>query len=677
MPQTTPQAALPAGMGRWLQRALSQYERGDLPAAENACRQVLQLKPNQADALHLLGLVAWRRGDRTVALAHVRQAIAGDPRKPQPHNSLGVMLRESGDLPAAEQALRTALALAPDHVEALTNLGNVLGESGRLAEAETLHLRAIERAPAYADGHNNLGTVLFKAERWEEAVAACRRAVGLQPTRAEFHLNLGNALLAAEDWAEAAAALRQAAALAPALADVHAGLGVALHRLELLDESASAHRRSVQLQPGNARFWSNLSYVEVDRGDADAALTCCRKGLALDPDLPELHNSLGLALKLQDRLPEALAAYRKAIELRPTYAKAYNNLGVALHDDGCFQDALAAYEKAIELDPDYTTAFWNRGISHLLLGNLAAGWRDYEHGLAMKKGRATRRHENHPPWQGESVTGKVLLAWSEQGVGDQIMFAGLLPDLLAAGARCIVEADPRLAPLFLRSWKQLEFIPLSETSAGQIRMREVDAQAPLGGLCRWLRPDRESFPVRHGYLRADPERSASLRRRYRERLGARPLVGISWRGGTGDAVRVRSIPLPGWAPILRTGAFGFVNLQYGDCRADLAAAERETGVPVLHDDTVDPLGSLDDFAAQVAAMDLVVSVDNTTVHMAGALDVPVWVLLPAVPDWRWLLGREDSPWYASVRLFRQATRGDWRPVIARVAGALTRFAPRA
>ena len=187
-----------------------------------------------------------------------------------------------------------------------------------------------------------------------------------------------------------------------------------------------------------------------------------------------------------------------------------------------------------------------------------------------------------------------------------------------------------------------------------------------------MRPNLASFPARAGYLRADPAQLGTFRVRYRERFGGRPVIGISWRGGSGEVALARSIALTAWAPILAQREFGFVNLQYGDCRADLASVRRDIGVEVFHDDRVDPLRSLDDFAAQTAAMDLVISIDNSTVHMAGALNIPVWALLPAVPDWRWMLGRIDSPWYSSVRLFRQPAAGDWTAVIDLVARELRR-----
>lgn len=677
MTQTNSAGADRPGSGPLAQKlraAAAAYERGALDQAESLARQILAAAPALPDALHILGLVDWRRGRRDDAVAHVRQAIAARSDRPQPHNSLGVMLRELGDLAGAEQAFRAALSGAPDQLDALTNLGNVLGETGRFAEAEMQHRRAIALAPGHAEGHNNLATVLSRQERWDEATIECRAAVALQPNRADFHLNLGNALSAAGQWSEAAAAFRQAVTLNPAMADAHAGLGIASTRLERLDEAAAAHRRTVELQPSNAKFWSSLSFAEVDLGNSESAIVASRRAIALDPHMAEPHNSLGAALKLQGRLTDAIAAYRDAILLRPDYGKAYNNLGVALNALGRFEEAMAAYDQAASFDPDYAIAQGNRGLLSLLLGDFDNGWRDYESRLRMTRGPVTQRYVELPAWQGESLSGKTLLLWSEQGIGDQIMFAGLLPELIERGAFCIIEADPRLEPLFRRTWPGLAFRSAAPVSAPVVGDR-VDLQSPLGGICRWLRFDLDSFAAsRDGYLKADTGKTVRLRQHYRDRLGERPIVGVSWRGGTGEIAKVRSIALTAWLPILRQTSFGFVNLQYGDCRPDLAAA-RDAGVTILHDEAVDPLGSLDDFAAQVAAMDLVISVDNTTVHMAGALSIPTWVLLPKVPDWRWLLEREDSPWYPSVRLFRQHEVGEWRAVIDRVAEVLRRPPP--
>jgi Flp pilus assembly protein TadD len=662
-----------------LRRAAALYARGNLPGAEDLCRRLLQLRPEQPDALHILGLIAWRRGDRQRAADEIRAAIASGPSRPQPHNSLGVLLKEAGDLAAAEAAFRTAIGLQADYPEALTNLGNILCETGRLAEAEAMHRRVTDLAPNYAEAHNNLATVLAKQERWAEAADACRAAVALDSARADFHFNLGNALSAMKEWEEAAPVLQRAVDLEPANAEAHANLGIALYNLDRLAEAEVAHRAATQLRPANARFWANLGAAQGDLGvlqgdleHADAALESCRRAIELDPSLPEAHNGLGLALKLKGRSHEAAAAYETAIRLRPDYHKAYSNLGTVLQSQGRFAEASAAYEKAVDIMPDYAEGQWNKGMLRLLFGDFEAGWRCYEFGLDMKHGRGRSRDDRIALWQGEAIAGKTILVSGEQGVGDQIMFGSLLPDLVGRGATCLVKLQKRLYPLLERSVPNLILIPRDGSELLQTKLSAADYQTPIGGLCRWLRPNLDSFPSRPGYLKADATQVEELRRRYRMRLGERPLVGISWRGGLGEAGRLRSIPLTAWSPILNQREFGFVNLQYGDCRADLAAVRSELGVEVLHDDVVDPLKSLDDFAAQTAAMNVVISIDNSTVHMAGALDVPVWAMLPVVPDWRWLLHRSDSPWYPSVRLFRQIKHGEWPPVLEAVADELRR-----
>jgi Flp pilus assembly protein TadD len=616
--------------------------------------------------------VAWRRGERERALEHIRTAIASEPRKPQPHNSLGVMLKDLGDLAAAEAAFRTAIDLMPNYPAALTNLGNILCDTGRLADAEAMHRRVVELAPQYADGHNNLATVLSKQERWDEAVTECQIAVDLLPTRPDLHVNLGNALFASESWEEAVMAYRRAAELAPDHADAHANLGLALFRLDRLEQAVEAHRMAAKLRPDGARIWVNLSAAEVDLGDPDAALESARRALKLEADLPEAHNAAGMALKVKGMAADAIAAFETAIRLRPDYDKAYNNLGNVLQAQGRFDESMAAYGKALEVTPDYAEAQCNKGMLHLLLGEFEPGWRGYEFGMGMRRGRTRLRNPQGERWQGAELAGRTVFVSAEQGIGDQIMFASLLPDLLERGVTCLVKLDDRLQPVLRRSMRGLSLIPDDDTAASLVGRYAVDYHLPIGSLCRWLRPTLASFPLRSGYLRADPAQRDSFRGRYRERFGGRPVVGVSWRGGTGEVARARSIALTAWAPILIQREFGFVNLQYGDCRADLASVRRDIGVEIFHDDAVNPLKSLDDFAAQTAAMDLVLSIDNSTVHMAGALNVPVWALLPAVPDWRWLLGRTDSPWYSSVRLFRQSIAGEWAPVIDVVAQELGR-----
>jgi tetratricopeptide (TPR) repeat protein len=662
--------AKPAAALRDLQAAGQQYQAGKLSDAEALCRRVLTAHPHQPDALHILGLIAWRRGDHRQAIDTITRALKSSPPAPHLQNSLGVVLKDAGRLADAASAFELALRSKPEYPEALTNLGNVLRDLGQLAQAEAAHRRAIQIAPKYADAHANLAAVLQRQKRAEEAIAAAQTAVELRPGSADFHSNLGNALADADKLRPAIQAYRRAVEIAPGNAELRANLGLTLHRQGLYEDAVAELREAARLKPEDARICLSLgaALMEIDR--PDEALEVCRRATELDPALPEAHNNFGRTLRAAGRLDEAIAAYEAAIARSPNYAEAHNNLGAALNAQSRFDEALAAYARAIALDPDNADAHWNKALLHLLLGQFEPGWTEYEYGWRVDVGRGQARHSAYPPWDGTPLAGKTLLTWSEQGIGDQIMFASLLPDLRQRGTHCIVEADARLEPLFRRSFEGIEFVARSEAAAARLGQMAIDHQASMGSLCRWLRPDAASFPARSGFLHADGEKTERIRQRYRAQFGGRPLVGISWRGGRGQAGRDRSIPLDAWRPILGHTNIAFVNLQYGDCEAELAAVRDAFGAQVFNDTAIDSLKNLDDFAAQTAAMDLVVSIDNSTVHMAGALNVPVWILLPAVPEWRWLLQRSDSLWYSSVRLFRQTAAGAWSPVIDSVAGAL-------
>ena len=264
-----------------------------------------------------------------------------------------------------------------------------------------------------------------------------------------------------------------------------------------------------------------------------------------------------------------------------------------------------------------------------------------------------------------------MLVWGEQGVGDEILFAGMVPDLIEAGAKVVLECDPRLVPLFERSFPGVGY--LARGAAGARLEGTFDYQIPSGSLGRWLRPDLKAFPKRTALLAADEPRRDALRRKYLE-AGGEFLVGLAWRSKNPRIGGLKSMRLSDLAALFDVPGARFVDLQYGDTADERAALTKATGKTLLHDDGIDQMADLDAFAAQVAAMDLAVSVSNTTVHVAGALGVPAWVMLSTAPMWRWMSDAEGSPWYPSVRLFRQARRGDWADVVKRIRAALEAFA---
>ncbi len=506
------------------------------------------------------------------------------------------------------------------------------------------------------------------AGRPDEAARAYRGAVGVNPEDAEAHLNLGNALEAVGEIDDAAAAYNRAIELRPDFAEAHYNLGNAARKQGHGQQAAAHYRRALDIAPNLAEAHNNLGEALLDLDDPKGAIGHYRLALKCRPGMAGTLNNLGNAHVRLGETDAAIDYYRQALDIDPGDATAITNLGNALMDKGAFDDALAHHRRAIEAAPDHAEAHHNLGLALLLQGKLEEGWAEYEWRLLSEEGV---RHRPFPqaPWAGQPVGGKTVLVWGEQGVGDEVMFAGMVPDLAAAGANVILEADPRLVPLFRRSFAAIECIVKEDPPSAETRRHGIDFQAPGGNLGRWLRPALESFPGRQSYLVADEDRRDGLREKYLPD-GESLLVGVAWVSKNKRIGAQKSMTLRELAPLTGIPGLRLIDLQYGDTAEERRQFEDQTGVAVLHDDSLDQMADLDGFAAQVAAMDLVISVSNTTVHIAGALGVPAWVMLNTVPLPCWLLEGDDSPWYPSVRLFRQSQAGEWADVIGRVAEAL-------
>jgi hypothetical protein len=333
------------------------------------------------------------------------------------------------------------------------------------------------------------------------------------------------------------------------------------------------------------------------------------------------------------------------------------------------------YAAALRRKPGSALARWNLGLLDLFEGRFESGWDGYAAGV--EAGQRTRRRFVFPPWQGETSLDGPLLVYAEQGLGDEIMFASCLPDLVARGVQCVLECDPRLAPLFERSFGGVRIEGADREDAGWQRdLPAIAAQAGAGDLPRFLRRNRCDFPRHDGYLRADPLRVSRWRQALAD-LGPGMRVGMSWRGGARPADRLeRSVPCAAWRRLAEIPGIVLVSVQYDGGDTDREGL-RGAGVEPVWLDGLDAGSDVDGFAALLTALDLVISVDNSTVHLCGALGVPAWVLLGPAPDWRWLCEGDDSPWYPALRLFRSVRRGGWDEVMGRIAGELQWLAARA
>ncbi|HEY2761455.1 MAG TPA: tetratricopeptide repeat-containing glycosyltransferase family protein, partial [Pirellulales bacterium] len=405
-------------------------------------------------------------------------------------------------------------------------------------------------------------------------------------------------------------------------------------------------------------------------GKLDEAVAELRRAAKLDPQAGEAQINLAALLEKLGHVDESLAAARRAVELRPDHPIAHYNLARVLQTIGRLGEADAEYSRAIELDREFALAFTNRGCCRLLQGNYAAGWSDYEWRLRTALVQTDRYPQ--PRWNGRPLPTGTLLIHGEQGIGDEIQFASCIPDLVPLADQCVLVCHPRLARFMARSFPAVVVVGHDRQANGvppQLPL-PIDAQIASGSVPMYLRRTLDGFPTRKRYLLADPQQIRGWRQRY-DAIGAGVKIGISWfGGGTWEERRRRTTELKDWHDVLTVAGVDFVNLQYGSCTGELNAVAKSCGKTIHHFEEADPLGDIDNFAAKVAALDLVIAVGNATVHLAGALGVPTWCLAPAAPQWRWAAAGDKTPWYPSVWIIRQLESDRWKPTLTKAAREL-------
>lgn len=435
------------------------------------------------------------------------------------------------------------------------------------------------------------------------------------------------------------------------------------HQEERLAEAARMYLEILSVDPEQADCLHLLGMIAYQNGHHENAVRLIGKAIAIKGNAATYHSNLGNVLQSQGKLAEAGACYQRALVLRPELAEVWMNLGNIFKAQRDVESGLACYRRALALNSDLAEAAIGESMAFLLSGDFNSGWTHFDRRWQTKDFNTPARVYPQPLWNGERLVSGQLLIWGEQGIGDEIMFAGLIPDVIRTGNRCVLECDARLQPLFARSFPGVEVVSgLGPESHPEV---EIAAHLPSGSLPRLFRATADSFTATTSpYLFADPVQRAEFRDRYDD---GRKLVGLAWYTKNKTTGVRRSMELDMLAPLLTQPGVQWISLQYGDHDG----LERETaGTPIVVDRTVDQFNDIDRFAAQIASMELVITIDNSTAHLAGALGIPTWVLLPFAPDWRWMLHRDDSPWYPTMRLFRQPKPDDWQSVVRSIVSAL-------
>lgn len=587
--------------------------------------------------------------------------------RPAPTMEQALALLRGGQPDEATRLLAERLRADPADAAARHLVGVMLLEQGRAGDALVELERAARLQPGAAAIHYNRGNALAMLGREREAAQAYEQALLLQPAFAEAAFNRGNALRRLGREADALDSYRRAARDRPGLAAAQFALGRSAFALGLDQEAAAAFERLLALEPGEAEAWNYLGVLRHRMGDLELAQASFDRVLALRADHAHAWNNRGNVLHDQRDLAGALACYERAIALDGEFPEAVNNRGMVLQDLGRFGAARADYDQALRMRPGYREALRRRGALSLLQGRLREGWADYEDGHVQEQ--ASNAAPGAPPfWQGEDLRGKRLLLSEPNGLGDTLQFFRFVPRLLERGAQLAFTGPRAIFALLAHYADRVEFI---ESPGG----RRFDYQCWLWSLPHLLGVDTpEALAEGVPWLEADPARIA----RWRGQLDPKRFnIGVCWQGNPRRKIdRGRSIALREFAPLAALPGVHLVSLQKGAGTEQLAQLPAGMQVQAFADFDEGPDAFVDS-AALIASLDLVVSADTAVTHVAGAMGRPAWLALNPVPDWRWMLDRSDSPWYPSVRLFRQPRPGPWAPVFEAMAAALApRLPPR-
>jgi tetratricopeptide (TPR) repeat protein len=550
----------------------------------------------------------------------------------------------------------------PDNPDMMHSLGVVAYQKEQYDKALEWIRKAIEKNRFEPQFHNTLGITLEALGRFDEAIIAYQQAVSLKPDYAEAYHNMAIALLSRGKYASAVEMSRQAIMLRPDYAQAYNTMAFSLEKQNLYDDAIENYKQALSLDSDFIEAYNHLGVALNEKGRYTEAIESFKNAIKRDPGYAEVYNNMGIALKELEEFTEAIANFERALQLDPNFAEAYYNLGNSIRDQGRCIEAISNFNKAIDIKPDYAQAHWNLSLAYLLNGNYTEGWKGYKWRRNADLKVLTDYHSTGKPrWDGSSFESKRLLVHYEQGLGDNIQFIRYLPMIKARGGTVIFETLKPLINL-LRGFNGID--ELLEYAPDRQLPVEYDVYTSLLDMPFIFETTVETVPSGLPYIYADPSKSLH----WRDKLSGPGLkVGIVWAGSPEHGNdRYRSCSLKNFAPLGEIEGVRLYGLQKGQAARQMN--EYAGILPVTN--ISEYFNDLADTAAAIDNLDLVVSVDTSVLHLAGAMGKTVWALLPYAPEWRWMLNRKDSPWYPTMRLFRQSNWNDWDQVFSSVAEEL-------
>jgi tetratricopeptide (TPR) repeat protein len=617
--------------------------------------------PNHAACFYNCGVAFQELRRLDEAVASYDNAIRINAHYVEAHFNRGNALKELKRLDEALGSYDTAISIQPDNAEAYSNRGIVLQELKRFDEALISYDKAIRLKPDYAPAFYNRGNALKELKRLDEALQSYDKSIRLKPDYAVAYYNLGVALQELKRLNEALISYDKAISLKPDYAEGYSNRGNALKELKLLDDALVSYDKAISIQSDFAEAYYNRGVTLIELKRLDEAVVSFDKAIGIKPHFAEAYSNRGQALQELKRLDEALVSYDTAISIKPDYAEAYSNRGVALQELRALDEAVANYHKAICIEPNYAEANFNLSLCNLLRGNFKDGWQGYEWRWKNENIIKTSGVRNflHPLWLGvEPLKDKTILLYAEQGLGDTIQFCRYVSYVAQLGAKVIVEVQRPL----LRLLKNLE--GASQVIAMGDQHPEFDFQCPLLSLPLAFKTELSSIPLASEHISSDIDHVT----KWQDKLGkkAKLRVGVVWSGSTGHKNdHNRSLTLSKLLPHLPCDV-EYVCLQKEIRDIDKELLKKHSEIQYFGEELVDFL----DTAALCQLMDVVISVDTSVAHLSGTLGKPTWILLPFCPDWRWLLNKDESPWYPSVKLYRQEKINDWTGILEKIKNDL-------
>jgi tetratricopeptide (TPR) repeat protein len=658
--------------------------------AEAALMLALEIDPTLVDAFYILGVLDKAQANTAGAIANFSKVIALKPDFKSVYGELSQLLFDSGQAENAREVIRKAIVLYPDAADFHEHMGNLYAAENATDQAINCFKVALSIQPDFARLHNSLGAALVKLSmhedalnsfdraiqfrpdyleainnrgialgdlgRTEESLACYRKALQFQPDSLAVLSNYSNLLLKLKCYRDALAGYDRLLQLLPLSAEMLSNRGIALEGLGRHGDALDCYEQALQLKPDSADTFFNRGNALLSLGRAEEALASYDRSLQLRRDDPHVLCNRGNALRRLRRVEEALDCYELILQMTPDSADAFSNRGAALADLHRYEEALASYSQALLLNPEHVDAHFNECACRLLCADFELGWQKYEWRWRVSGQAMDERCFTQPLWLGsESLSGKVILLRAEQGFGDTIQFCRYAKLVAAIGARVLLEVQPGLDVLMSNLEGVDQVIVKGEP------LPTFDYHCPLASLPLAFSTRLETIPAEPSYLGCNPVRAKA----WQEKLGekTRPRVGLVWSGNAAQANdHNRSIPLSRLLNLL-SDKVQYVSLQKEVRSDDVRVLAECNQIAFLGNELAD----FSETAALIANMDLVISVCTSVAHLAGAMGKPVWLLLSFNADWRWLLGRDDSPWYPSARLFRQEIYGDWEGVVSMVA----------